>query len=149
MTPATRALATGIVAAAVAWLAGFVFFPLRSLVAVAVVFLLATVVAALGEAGYPAAAPRHPYVSAAAAAIIATLLVIGVLFVITPTYIGSRMSAQLPALSENSAPLWTHCGLASARLSWHGKAWLVAEPVTQVRIHRPVGAIPTTMERSG
>jgi hypothetical protein len=96
MTPALRALSAGIVVAAVVWLAGFVFFPLRSLVAVAVVFLLATVVAALGEAGFPAAAPRHPYVSAAAAVIIPTGLVMVFIFVTTPGPIGHRLTLAPP-----------------------------------------------------
>jgi hypothetical protein len=72
-------------------MAGFVIVGLRNTFALVAVFLLATVVAAVGRAGFAAAVQRHPYLSAAAAVIIATALVIGFIFVTSPGYVGRRL----------------------------------------------------------
>jgi chromate transport protein ChrA len=58
---ARRAISAGLIAVAVAWVAGFAIVGLRNAFALVAVFLLATVVAAVRRAGFAATVQRHPY----------------------------------------------------------------------------------------
>jgi hypothetical protein len=82
-----RSILSGILAVVVAYLVGFLFPALQYQPILGLIFAVGVIGTVVGWGWFPEGVKRHPNAAAWAAGIVGIALILGFLFLITPTYI--------------------------------------------------------------
>jgi hypothetical protein len=87
MNQAVRAIFSGLLAVIAAYLVGFLFPALQYVFVLALIFVVGFIGTVVGWGRFPETVKRHPNEAAWAVGIVGIALILGFLFLMTPTYI--------------------------------------------------------------